>query len=490
MLAVLLVLLAISFGLGFWYRTWLAALAVGVPAVLCSAWMVHKCPGSLASRLCITASLVVFLGLQVHQAHGLTELHFSFFILLALLSYYRDWRPIVVGALLIAIHHLGGNYIQSKGIEFYVFPSPSYQMVFVHAALVIVQTAVLTYLSLGANRDAIQAEEIGYIASNLMQNKRSVDIDKLNGSLKSPFGQAFGQLVSSMITVIDRVESVSQNLHEAASNLRSNSSRSAEGIHQQRVDIDQMSAAAIEMAASSQEVSNSAVTAAKETIQASHETEQGRLVIKKGIEAVSDVASDMENITNLIGEVEVSAEKIGTIMDVINGIAEKTNLLALNAAIEAARAGESGRGFSVVADEVRSLAIQTQLSLNEISAMVDQLQASSEKVSVEAKKSYARSKEGVTHSNNADEALFNITRAISAISDMNAQVATATQQQNKVSESISKNVLSISDIAKGGSERVEQLVRQSDHIASLANSLNVAVKDFQLDKMAFKTEEL
>ncbi|MCG7587695.1 methyl-accepting chemotaxis protein [Photobacterium sp. OFAV2-7] len=479
MLALLWTLLVISLGLASWYQTWTEAILIGVPAVLVPTVLVYKLPGTLVSRLSIAISLMVFSALQIHQGHGLVELHFGIFVLLAILSYYRDWRPLVIAATFVAVHHLVGNYLQSSGAGFYVFPEPSIMMVFTHAAFVVVETVALVYQALGAHKDAIQAEEVSAIAVNLMQEQDAASIDELNKQTHSRFGQQFSDFMSAVMIVMKQAEQISQQLHEAAGQLKNNSHNSVESTRRQSTEIDQIATAITEMTVSTHDVSQNAAAAANATTQASQDAQQGQDIIKQSIEVVSDIANEMGRVTDVIREVESSSERIGAIIDVINGIADQTNLLALNAAIEAARAGDQGRGFAVVADEVRSLAVKTQASTDEIQAMIEQLQTGSANAVVEIQKSYAKSQESVKHANEAEAALTNITTAIATISDMNTQIATAAEQQSSVSEDIDRNVTSINELAKDANERADQLLSATDQITRLANVLNETVQQFQ-----------
>jgi methyl-accepting chemotaxis protein len=181
LLGVIAVLLLASLGLAAWYGTWTEALAIGLPAAIIPAWLASTSPGSLVTRCAIAASLVILTALQIHQTHGMVELHFGFFVLLAFLLFYRDWIPLVVAAGLIAVHHLAFDFLQRSGEHVWVFAANAgFNMVLIHAAYVVFETALLVWMAVILRKEAeavgCEPAELARISQELARGKVDVEV--------------------------------------------------------------------------------------------------------------------------------------------------------------------------------------------------------------------------------------------------------------------------------------------------------------------------
>ena len=192
------------------------------------------------------------------------------------------------------------------------------------------------------------------------------------------------------------------------------------------------------------------------------------------------MAADVEKASDVIHKLEKDSDQIGTVLEVIKGIAEQTNLLALNAAIEAARAGEQGRGFAVVADEVRSLASRTQESTEEIQQMIERLQKGSREAVSVMETGRTQVLSSVEQASKAGEALENITAAVDQIATMNHQIVDSVSQQGLVTEEINQNINNISQVADESANGTDQLSIASADLANLSNELQVLVNSFKV----------
>ncbi|WP_371911821.1 methyl-accepting chemotaxis protein [Pseudomonas sp. ok272] len=247
----------------------------------------------------------------------------------------------------------------------------------------------------------------------------------------------------------------------------------------QRSEIEQVATAMNEMTATVQEVARHASQAAHSADSTDQQAVQGQQVVGRAVNAIDAVAIDIEHAVQVIARLQDDSKSISGVLEVIRGVAEQTNLLALNAAIEAARAGEQGRGFAVVADEVRTLASRTQQSTGEIQAVIEQLQSAAREAAAVMQQSQARARDSVEQAQLASGALEQITLSVTRINDMNAQIASAAEEQSSVSDEINQNVVNINDVADRVTDSAGQTAQASSQLARLAVDLQALVGQFR-----------
>ncbi|NOX76609.1 MAG: methyl-accepting chemotaxis protein [Gammaproteobacteria bacterium] len=290
---------------------------------------------------------------------------------------------------------------------------------------------------------------------------------------------AINEMNDSLRNMVQQVTGSTAQLATAAEKVATITAQTSQGIQETHSQSDQLATAMNEMSATVQEVAHHAVDAAQAASNANTASESGTRVVNHVISTIDSLAGAIGRAADAIQRVETDSDRIGTVLDVIRGIAEQTNLLALNAAIEAARAGEQGRGFAVVADEVRTLAGRTQESTQEIQQMIESLQASSKEAVQLMEQSREQTQSGVEETAKAGDALSAITNEVVRINDMNTQIASAAEEQSSVADEINKNVISISQVADESARGAEQTTRTSEELASLATKLQQLVAQFK-----------
>jgi methyl-accepting chemotaxis protein len=254
----------------------------------------------------------------------------------------------------------------------------------------------------------------------------------------------------------------------------------ADGIMQQQSDTDRVATAMNQMMASVQEVTQNVGAAATAAQNAESEARSGKEIVGRNVVSIRDLADEVNRANGVIQGLRADSEQIGSVLEVIRGIAGQTNLLALNAAIEAARAGEQGRGFAVVADEVRTLAGRTQQATEEIQKMIEQLQGAAINAVEAMDEGSERAGVCVGNSSAAGDALSRITTAVSSINDMNQQIATAARQQQSVTEEVDVSIVRINQASHTSVEKAQDAMSESQELVRLTDKLKGAVNQFKV----------
>ncbi|MBU2870267.1 methyl-accepting chemotaxis protein [Colwellia sp. E2M01] len=287
-------------------------------------------------------------------------------------------------------------------------------------------------------------------------------------------------LIDSLRHLIESIVNRSAQLAAAAEETSAVTAQSTSAIEEQRNQVEQAASATTEMSSTAQSVLSSANDALGEIKHADDEAERVKVISERNRQTIELLATEVESAAQVINQLQQDSASIGSILDVIRGIAEQTNLLALNAAIEAARAGEQGRGFAVVADEVRTLASRTQTSTSEIQTMIEALQTGAGKAVIVMDAGKSKASECVTQSEEADQALEIITHAVHEAFDRSSQIATAAEEQSVVAHEISENLESIVTIAEQTTAGSQQTAASSSEVARLAEELQQSVQEFKL----------
>ncbi|MES9911258.1 MAG: methyl-accepting chemotaxis protein [Candidatus Sedimenticola sp. 4PFRAG1] len=311
----------------------------------------------------------------------------------------------------------------------------------------------------------------------------------LANRLESASKDEIGQLANGFNTFIEKIHSLVRHTAHSTEQVFSAVTSTAETTHQisrkvleQESETEQVASAITEMSATINSIAHNAVNAEEAARQAELNAEAGQSIVTASADAIKALNHEIQAATTVILKVESDSEAIGSVLDVIKGIADQTNLLALNAAIEAARAGEQGRGFAVVAEEVRKLANQTQDSASEIEAMIGGLQQNVHQAVTVMKAGNKAAEQNVEQADKAKQSLLEITGAIDTISTMNAQIATASEQQSTVADEVNRRITAIRDMSMEAARHSKISLDVTEKLGEVATELQAVVHQFKLEE--------
>lgn len=427
--------------------------------------------------------LMTYSAIMIQTQLGRIEMHFHIFGALAFLLIYRDWLPIVAAAGFIAVHHLLFTALQlnetmvgSMPVMIYNYGC-SWGIAFLHAAFVVMETVVLVFIALRMARQ----RSVNYaLVERIQQLEVQKDFSKAISIHSSDATViSFNQLQSSILALVTLLKSSVENLKQTSDRLTAKSKNTNLNLDKQMAQVEQAAQSTAEMKSTIESVAENANQAATAASEAAQQVSTSGELMEQSISAIEVTNETLEEASKTIDSLRESVEKIGSVVNTINDISEKTNLLALNAAIEAARAGEQGRGFAVVADEVRSLSVSTQEATREIQSMVDRLTDGTGRVINIMSTGQEKSLKTAESIRQLEQSLIQLKSLIDGLSDMNLQIATATEEQSVAADQINANVKSISEQNRtvvGDSYDIE---KQASELERLAHDVDVLIRDYK-----------
>ncbi|MBF8729276.1 methyl-accepting chemotaxis protein [Pseudomonas sp. PKS] len=347
-------------------------------------------------------------------------------------------------------------------------------------ALVMILVALIAIATLLTRSIVLPLADAVAVAERVATGDLTQDIQVLGRDEPALLLRALSRMQQSLRDTLRKIAASSDQLASASEELHTVTEDTSRGLHQQSAEIDQAATAVNQMTAAVEEVANNAVSTADASKGADQTTRDGREQVNQALASIQHLVSDVTDTSGEIEQLASNANEISRVLDVIGAIAGQTNLLALNAAIEAARAGEAGRGFAVVADEVRALAHRTQQSTAEIEQMISGIQSGTERAVTAMHTSQDRANGTLEVAQSAGQALEVIAEAITSINQRNLVIASASEQQAQVAREVDRNLVNIRDLAMQTSAGANQTSAAAQDLSRLAVDLNAMVAQFKV----------
>ncbi|HPT51592.1 MAG TPA: methyl-accepting chemotaxis protein [Accumulibacter sp.] len=452
-------------------ETWSEGLAIGLPAFFVPALIWWLMAGSTLSRITMACATMIFSGLLIQQWHGAIEAHFGIFVLLAFLVLYCDWRPLFVAAALIAVHHIFFAWMQYGGASLYVFSgSVSIERVLVHASYVVAETSVLIFMAVWLRKmqeaSALVAAFANSVANGSLEFVFSPEMCKKNAMVAS-----MSRLQQDLSRAFASIREAAAQLSELTVRLPQTSLRISEGNKAQERLTAEMSTAVFGVAEAIGAITENARGACAEARDSQEAAVVGSKVVNAAVDEMNAIAKAIESVSANVEALGNQSEKVSQVVLIIREIADQTNLLALNAAIEAARAGEQGRGFAVVADEVRKLAERTTKSTNEIGLMMNEMNTVKQSAMSSIGEAVTRVNEGVTLAGSAGDSIGAINERTTRVGVVVGEISNSLLEHRQITQGIVSDVKQIAQTAKTASEHTAEIDADVVSIDALLLSL-------------------
>jgi len=481
--------------------SWTAALAFGVPCVAVGTLAAWRAPGRLATRMTVATALLLISALIIHQSGGMIEMHFHIFAILAFLLMYRDWRVPVWGAVVVAAHHVVGNFGQQHGHHtVHVFQDHlGWGIVAVHAAWVVFEVTILVYMSRLLAAETLQAQALVALAARVGEGDLTARADRGGGAVGDAVGainDGTERLAGAMREVRGQARQVadvaqgfsaaSDHVTHAAEGVAASLTQVVAGAQEQARTAQMLADALQQMTVGIDGVAGRAQSVAGEGRRAQGVAHDGTRVIGEAVGSLERIRETVLESAARITELHGYTERIGRITQAVAAIATQTNLLALNAAIEAARAGEHGRGFAVVAEEVRKLATQSGDSAREAAELIASVQGTTARVVESMRRGTAEVEAGSRLASGAGGAL----EQIMAVVETTVREVGAIDRAAREISSSSRTVLQVAGLDGGEGER--GLLALSQANAAAAEDAAAAVQEINasMEEMSASAEEL
>jgi methyl-accepting chemotaxis protein len=476
--SLLVFLFLMTLGLAVAYDAWLEMVFIGIPCLAFPLFLLKTKPWAELTHHVVAISMLAFVALHLQQARGLTELHFGFFVILAMLVLYLNWKVLLSSVLFIAVHHLSFFIMQLNSVPVFVFETDriGVSIFLIHAAYAVIEGLMVGYVSHQNRQAELASSNISNTIIRISENGNYIDLtERANAIEGNVYIQRFNSLLDNMQSLSSNIGNLSGNLHNQSEQMNQLTSKLYDIKKHSFTEVDNIADVMESLSSSVISAAGAANDASEQMSSMADDTSNASTIIGAANNTNQQVLSGITVASQNINELSSACEEITNILGDISGIADQTNLLALNAAIEAARAGEHGRGFAVVADEVRQLAQRTTESTGKIDAMMSQLLDQAKKSVTSMNESVERVGQSNEQTDEANQLIIKINNSIKQCADLNNAVAKAMDEQAKSSADMATAIQHVRQLSSDENSQVALIQQQAEELDGAAMQVNEEV---------------
>lgn len=473
--------LVMAVAIGLFTGELLPAFLFGIPIAAVPLFLSFQDPYSAISRHAMAIGAQLLTALHIHQSFGLIELHFEIFVLLAFLSYFRDWKVIATGTAVVAVHHISFFFLQSGGASLFIFEEGhvTFPILLMHAAFAVSEGGVLMYMAKQAHQEGAGAAELRLAIDSMQSNDGKLDLTvaiNQNNLVLKPFAE----LISQVRTLVELASSLTEDVVKGCGKMEVSANEMFEITHKTDQEIAMVSASSEEIAQTMQLSSEQTAVASDKASAAESSSSATRESISSSSRTVDSLRTTLNDAAKTNTALNEQCAHISEAMRSITAVAEQTNLLALNAAIESARAGEHGRGFAVVADEVRTLAIRSKESADQITSITEQLVAQTASSVEQMQRCIELVDEAVLSSETASNSMTEIMSLIRDASQSMTEIASSAAEQETASSSIAQSTARLTEFTTEEVATAKSLASEVEILTQVSQKMRSAIERFKL----------